>query len=898
MKKQNNKPPILAEKLFAWYCENASIEDLHGDMEELFYANLERMGARKAKFKYWQQVLSLLFSYSIKRRKQKSAYHHYSTTSINLVMIKSYLKIAFRNLVKQKAYTLINVLGLAIGMTSCILLGLYVRSELSFDKDFVDVERIHKLILERKYPEQTRIQAGVPHSFASVSVKDYSEIERATAIIGPFDDMVISHKGDDNIDLKFLENDVYAADSNFFKIFSFKILKGNRNTMLQKKQSMVLTESTAKRLFGDEDPLGKTIIMSGDVNLVTGVCEDPPANTHFKFNSIVSIHTIERFNLDNFNRPDVHCYLKLKDGADPELLESKFPKMVDLYAAADFEKVNKTSWTDYKKAGNRFRYFLRPLTSIYLDPANIGGMKPSGNIISIRILIAISILIFIIACINFINLATARSNERAREVGVRKVLGSFKRQLIFQFLSESFLVSFIGVSLAAVFIFVSLPYFNLLTDKKLLLEFNPQTVLGFIILISALGFLAGLYPSFVLSSFKPVNVLKSNFTATPKGKWIRSGLVIFQFWISISLIICTLVMQQQTKFLSQKNLGYDKKELLVIEGDFHMKPNFTRTLVNEIKRMPQVLSAAGSLSVPSMDGIYPQQYQSEDSPEIRSFHTMEIGDGFAEAMGFTLLDGKLFSEATNDSLSVILNESAVKIVGLSNPIGKKITFIEQTYGSGERTTFTIVGVIKDFHYRTLHEAIRPLVIQSNEIIFSRMNYVVARLKSGTNATAISQIESKWKELAPDMPFRFRLVDNVLDAHYQKEKRMSKIFALFSGLSIFVAAIGLFGLSAYTASLRTKEIGIRKVFGAGIMDILLLLSSGFAKTVLISFLLAAPISWYLMETWWLQGFAFRIEISVWTIAVAGCAALALTLITVGYQSMKAAVTNPTQSLRNE
>jgi putative ABC transport system permease protein len=443
-----------------------------------------------------------------------------------------------------------------------------------------------------------------------------------------------------------------------------------------------------------------------------------------------------------------------------------------------------------------------------------------------------------------------------------------------------------------------LPYFNLLTDKNLQLVFNSYTVFGFIILIIALGLLAGLYPSFVLSSFKPVNVLKGNFTATPNGKWIRSGLVVFQFWISISLIICTLVMQQQTKFLSQKNLGYDKEELLVIEGDFHMKPSFTRTLVNEIKRMPQVLSAAGSLSMPSMDGIYPQQYQPEDSPEIRSFHTMEIGDGFAEAMGFTLLDGKLFSEATNDSLSVILNESAVKIVGLSNPIGKKITFIEQTYGSGERTAFTIVGVIKDFHYRTLHEAIRPLVIQSNEIIFSRMNYVVARLKPGTNAEAISQIESKWKELAPDMPFRFRLVDNVLDAHYQKEKRMSKIFALFSGLSIFVAAIGLFGLSAYTASLRTKEIGIRKVFGAGIMDILLLLSSGFAKTVLISFLLAAPISWYLMETWWLQGFAFRIEISVWTIAVAGCAALALALVTVGYQSMKAAVANPTQSLRNE
>jgi putative ABC transport system permease protein len=896
--KENTRPPILAEKIFMWYCDNASIEDLSGDIEELFYSNLDRMSATKAKFKYWQQVLSLMFSYAIKKRKQKSSYHQYSSHSINLTMIRNYLKVAFRNLVGHKAYTLINVLGLAIGLTSCILLALYVKSELSYDKDFNDAEKIHKFILERKYPDQTKIQPGIPHSFASVLVKDYSEIERATTICGPFDDMIISYKGSDKTDLKFLENNVFAADSNFFKIFSFKVLKGDRKTMLLHPKSMVLTESTAKRHFGDGDAFGKLITMSGDIFTVTGICEDPPANTHLKFGLLISIHTIERFNLDNFNRPDTYCYLKLKEGANPALLETKFPKMVDLYAAGDFERVNKTSWADYKKAGNGYRYFLRPLTSIYLDPDNIGGMKPSGNIILVRILIAISILIFIIACINFINLATARSNERAREVGVRKVLGSFKRQLIFQFLSESFIVSFMGVSLAAILIAISLPYFNLLTDKHLQIGFTSQTFFGFVILTIVLSLFAGLYPSFVLSSFKPVNVLKGNFTATSKGKWLRSGLVVFQFWISISLVICTLVMQQQTKFLSQKDLGYNKEELLVMEGDFHMKPDFTRNLVGEIKRMHQVLSAAGSLSMPSMDGIYPQQYQSEDSPEIRSMHTMEIGDEFAETMGFKLLDGKLFSVTTNDSLSVILNQSAVKTFGLSNPIGKKITFIEQTYGSGERTTFTIVGVIKDFHYRTLHETINPLVIQSNEIIFSRMNYVVARLKPGANAEAISQIESKWKELAPDMPFQFRLVDNILEAYYQKEKRMSKIFTLFSSLSIFVASIGLFGLSAYTASLRTKEIGIRKAFGAGIQDVFFLLTRGFTRTVLISFLLAAPISWYIMETWWLRGFAFRIQINLWTIVSVGFAALAVALVTVGYQSIKAAVTNPTRSLRNE
>ncbi len=892
------KPPILAAKLFAWYCENASIEDLNGDMEELFYANLERMSVRKAKFKYWQQVLSLLFSYTIKKRKERSAYHQYSSNSFNLTMIRNYLKIGFRSLINHKAYTLINVFGLAIGMTSCILLGLYVKDELSFDKYFSDGEKIFKVILERKYPDQTKIHAGIPHSFARAFVKDCPEVERATSISGPFDDMLVSYKGSGKTDLKFLENDVFAADSNFFKIFSLKILKGDRKTMLLHLNSIVLTESTAKRYFDNEDAFGKLITFAGGVATVTGICEDPPANTHLKFNLLVPIHGIERFNLDNFNRPDAYCYLKLKEGANPALLESKFPKMVDLYAAANFEKVNKTSWTDYKKAGNGYRYFLRPLTSIYLDTDNIGGMKPSGNIILVRILIAISILIFIIACVNFINLATARSSERAKEVGVRKVLGSFKRQLIFQFLSESFIVSSIGMSLAALLIAISLPYFNFLSGKNLQIAFSPQTVFGFLVLIIALSFLAGLYPSFVLSSFKPVVVLKGNFTATSKGKWMRSGLVVFQFLISISLVICTLIMQQQTKFLSEKDLGYDKEELLVIEGDFHMKPKFTSNLVAEIKKMPQVLSAAGSLSMPSMDGIYPQQYQAEGSSEIRSFHTMEIGDEFAETMGFKLLDGKLFSVTTNDSLSVILNESAVKTLGLTNPIGKHITFIEQTYGSGERTTFTIIGVIKDFHYRTLHQVINPLVIKSNEVIFSRMNYVAVRIKSGPKAEAISQIESKWKELAPDMPFQFRFVDHVLDAHYQKEQLTSKIFALFSIIGILIASIGLFGLSTYTASLRTKEIGIRKVFGAGIIDVFFLLTRGFTRAVLISFLLAAPISWYIMETWWLQGFAYRIQISTWTILSAGFAALIVVLVTVGYKSAKAAATNPTQSLRNE
>jgi putative ABC transport system permease protein len=813
-------------------------------------------------------------------------------------MFKGNLTIVFRTLIKQKAYTLINVIGLAIGMASCMLLALYINHELSFDKDFVDADRIHKVILERKFPEQTTILGAVPHSMATVAVQDYSEIERATAICGPFDDMMISYKGANQSVLKFLENDVYAADSNFFKIFSFTVLKGNPKTMLQQPRSMVLTESTAKRHFGSEDPFGKLITMSGDVFTVTGVCQDPPANTHFKFGLLISIHTIERFNLQNFNRPDAYCYLKLKPSVDPGFLESKFHTLVDNYAAADFEKVNKTSWADHAKAGNGYRYLLRPLTGVYLDPDNIGGMKPGGNIISVRILVIIAILIFIIACINFINLATARSAERAREVGVRKVLGSLKKQLIIQFLTESLLVSFIGVSVAIFLVTLSLPFFNQLTERSFQIDFGIQTSIKLVGLAVLLGLVAGVYPAFVLSSFKAATVLKGNFTATSQGKWIRNGLVVFQFCISIGLGICTLVMQQQMNYLHEKDLGYNKEQLVVVEGDFHMKPNFTRTLVTEIKRMPQVVSAAGSLSMPSFGGIYPQQYRTEGSPQIKSLHTMNAGDHFAEVMNFALIEGTLFSENTNDSLSVILNESAVKTMGLTDPIGKTITFIEQTYGSGEQTVFTVIGIIKDFHFQTLHQTIKPLVIQSNEIIFSRMSYVIARIKPGENKSAVTAIESKWKELAPGMPFQFRFVDRVWDDHYKKEKRTEKIFTLFSGLSIFVACVGLFGLSAYTASLRTREIGIRKVFGADVSDILILLSKDFTKVVFIAFVLATPMAWYVMENWWLKGFAFRIQINAWTMTTAGLAALLVAWFTVGYQSIKAAIQNPVRSLRNE
>jgi putative ABC transport system permease protein len=813
------------------------------------------------------------------------------------IMIKTLFKNALRSLARQKGYTFINIAGLAIGVASCILLTLYIIDESSFDSDFSDAERIYKLVLERKEPEKTSVIGGVPHSYATVLANDCPEIERVTTITGPFNDMMITYQDSKNVKLKFLEKDVYAADSNFFKIFSFKILKGNRETMLQQPKSMVLTQSAASRHFGESDPIGKVIRMSGSDFVVTGVCADAPANTHFNFNLIISIQTIERFNLQNFNRPDTYCYLKLKAGSSPLSLEPTLRKMVSLYAAPDFEKVNQTSWNDYLKAGNDFRYFLCPLADIYLFPENVGGFKPAGNILVIRVLFGIDILILVIACINFINLTTARATDRAKEVGIRKVIGSSRINLIFGFLTESFVVACLGVAAGVLIVVYSLPLFNEISSKDFSLEPDSNFVTALFGLVCFITLLAGIYPAMALSSFKPASVLRGNNSTGHSGRWFRNGLVIFQFCMSILLIIGTLVIYQQVKFISEKNLGYNKQHLLIVEGDFHMKPVFTKTFIEKVRKLSQVVSAAGSLSMPSEGGIYPQQYRCESMQAIQSIPTMYIGDHYAEVMGFEKTLGNLFSENTNDSLSVIVNETAVRTLGLTDPIGKQITYVEQTYGSGETTIFTIAGVIKDFNFKSLHENIEPLIIQSNEIIFSRMAYAVVRLQPGSSADALESIQSIWQRMDPEAPLQFKFMDNVLNDLYHRERHTGKIIALFSVLSIIVASIGLFGLSAYTASARSKEIGIRKVVGARSFDILILLSKDFSKVVVIAFAIAAPLGWYAMEQWWLSLFAFRIQITIWTLLPAGACALLVAWLTVGFHALKAAIRTPIKYILN-
>ena len=890
MKKENLTPPKFALRLLAWFCRSEYLVDIEGDLIELFHQRIETSGLRKAKMLFWIDVI-LLFQPGIIHPIIAINPLNYSS------MLKNHLKVAVRHLVKERIYSLIHIIGLVFGMTSTIFIFLYVQDEFSYDKFFAEADHIYKMIEERKYPNHTDLNPTVPYAFTHIMTKDYANVESATALSGPYHNQHIYIKNDDNEKIYFTENHVFLVDSNFFSVFSFKMIQGNPNTALHEPNQVVLTESTAKRFFGDKNPLGQFISASGKNSIITGVCEDPPSNSHFKFSYLVSSSSVSWFSQKKFNLGRAHCYFKLQASIKVEEVENKLPELVKNYVRGEITKRDGISWDDFEKSGNGIKYLLKPLTSIHLDTTNLGGMKPSGSITVVRILMAIAVLIFVIASLNFMNLAIARASERSKEVSIRKVMGSFRVQLIIQFLMESFLLSFIGVFLTLSLISLILPYFNAFTQKDLVLNPDWVTIILFIALWLFTGLIGGLYPALILSSFKPITALQGNISTYKQNTWLRNGLVIFQFWISTTLIIVTLIIQKQVRFMSNKNLGFDKEQVMILDGAFHKDPSFTQAFLEEVKNITYVNQAAGSLWVQGFEEASESKFRTNNSREVLSCTRIGIGDHFAETLGLQLLEGQFFSKQTHDSLSVMLNESALKALGIQDPIGKQIIHVTRHNGQTIETRFKIKGIIEDFHYQSLHQQINPLVIQSNEHNFSRMKYIAIKLNAGFSTQTIDQIKAKWQALAPERPFNFRFLDEALNSKYQNEAQILKIFTLFSGLSILISCVGLFTLSSYTVSLRTKEIGIRKVLGASTQNILMLISSGFARIVMVSFLLAVPMGWYMTNVW-LQDFAFRVVVSLDIFFFTGIFILLITWLTVSVQSWKAARLNPTTCLRNE
>lgn len=811
-------------------------------------------------------------------------------------MLKNYIQVALRNLLKNKVYTIINLLGLGVGIASCLLIVLFVTDQFSYDNQHSNGDRIYKIALERKYPNHITNYAIIPHSFSDVIPKDFPEVERVVKMGGPFDDVVVVYENGQD-EKRFEEDFIMSADSNFFKFFDFKVIAGDPNKALQNLNDVVLTETTAKKYFDQEDPIGKNLRFFGQDFTVSAVCADLPANSHIKFNFLLKWNDQFQGGNENFTTFSAHVYLLLKKGTDPKDLEAKFPGMVDTYASGQIERDLGKSWEDYKKEGNGYRYFLQPLKKIHLDPIHLEAkIQPGGNINYIYFLISIAALVLIIACINFTNLATARSAERAREVGVRKTMGSGKNQLVAQFLTEAIVLSFLATVLAIALVYLALPAFNNLTGFPIDFHLNISIIISLIAVAVLVGTMAGSYPAFALSSFNPILVMKGNHLGSAKGAWLRNSLVVFQFFISIVLIVGTLVVYDQMRFMQNKSLGYDREKIIVVEGAFDLEEKH-QTFIDELQQLPQVKAAGSTFSLLGREGdFFGAQYQAEGSSEILTTKSTGIDDDFATTIGFKFVAGRNYSKESNDSLNVILNESAVKVLGIQDPIGKKVYQVQRRPEGNVTVDFTIIGVIEDFNFQTLRDPITPLSIHSVESFGGRGGFVYVKVKDNL-PEALNAIEQKWKTLAPQLPFKFQFFDQHLQMQYEAEQRAGRIFSVFSGLAILIACVGLFGLAAYLTGLRTKEIGVRKVLGASVFSVILLLSKDFTKLIIIAFILAAPLSWYVMNQW-LQNFAYRIELGIAVFGIAGVLALLIAWLTVSYQSIKAATANPVRSLRSE
>jgi putative ABC transport system permease protein len=816
-------------------------------------------------------------------------------------MFANYLKIAWRNLLRNQNYSLVNIVGLTVGLACVLLIALYLQDELSYDKFHPDGDRIYRMALERKYPGRARNYAIIPQSFGEAVKNEFASVEDATRLFY-FQGFNMLYKVNNR---PFEEEYNMWADSNFFKMFDIELLKGEKEEVLTRPQSVVLTESTARKLFGADDPMGQILeLPQANNNLtVTGVCRDIPENSHLRFNMLTSATSLGQILAEsNYLNFSAYTYLKLYEGADPAALESQFPDMVVKYVSGPVLNQFGVNYEEYQKQGNGYRYFLQPLPDIYLDSDLEAEIRPPGSRQRIYFFFAIAILILAIACINFMNLATARSAGRAREVGIRKTLGSDRRQIAGQFMLEAILISLSAGVLAWTINALILPAFNQLTAKHFeISDLISFRYLGLLILLGLIaGLLAGSYPAFALSSFKPVEVLHSKFMQQTKGAGLRNVLVVFQFGISVFLIICSILVYKQWIYTQNKNLGFSKESLITLQGAGGMSFQQGETFKKEIERMPGVVAVSGCNTQPGQQ-YFGMSFKPQGATEMTTGSGLIVDEGYIECMQMEMVTGRSFSKDFNDSLSIIINEAAVREMELEDPIGKKLVSNDDFLNSteGEQDVYTIIGVVRDFHFQSLHHIISPLYFIHNQKNFvpGVDGLITVRLRPQNVSSTLEAIGSLWQQVQPDVPFRYSFLDRDWANLYEKEITTRRVFEIFTMLAIFIACLGLLALAAFTAERRTKEIGIRKILGASVGNIVSLLSSDFLKLVLIAIAVASPLAWYVMNQW-LENFAYRVTIGPGVFMLGAIIALLIAFVTVSFQSVRAATGDPMKALKTE
>jgi putative ABC transport system permease protein len=805
-------------------------------------------------------------------------------------MIKNYLKIALRNIRKHKGTSLVNIAGLAIGIACSILIILFVTYEKSYDRFHDKADRIYRLAVEALVGD-TKIDQTYSSSetFRRLMV-DFPEIEKGVKFLGLGSTPVVLNEK------TFYESKFYAVDSTFFDIFSFPLIQGNPETVLTEPNTMVVSRDTALKYFGDTDVVGKTLSADFSYGLgrmdfqITGVSENVPDNSHFRYDLLVSSASFPAIiNNSGWSSNNFITYLLLKEGTSKTWFDEKLKEFTRRHTGPE-------RYDAALARGDFWDYYLQPITQIHLNSDLNGEFESNGNKTYVFIFSVISVIILLIACINFMNLSTAKSSLRAREVGLRKVVGSSRNRLILQFLSESVLMSFISLALGLVIVQILLPFYRNFIGRELHMPYfdNLLVIPALLALGLAVGIFSGSYPAFFLSSFKPISVLRGNSGSGKGSSVLRNILVIFQFAISIFLIIGTLVVFQQLKFFQNTRLGFDKEQVLVVHNPGALGGQ-VQPFKEVLSRNSQIINVAGSNTLPG-ESFSNIGFGAEGVENNFTLNLCVCDYDFLDTLRMEMVQGRFFSrEFPTDSHAAILNEQAAKLLGWEEEeaLGKKIN-----NWARERGNFKVIGVIKDYHYESLHQEIRPQALFLNGGYYQRVeNYISVRLNTENISEMVNFVGNTWNDFAPGKPFEYSFLDRDYDNLYTNERQTRSLFSIFSFLAIFIACLGLFGLAAFVADRKTKEIGIRKILGSSIPRIVNSLNVGFVKWVLIANLIAWPAAWYFMDNW-LLNFAYRIELSWWMFVLASVLALFIALLTVSFQTIKAALKNPADALRFE
>jgi putative ABC transport system permease protein len=812
-------------------------------------------------------------------------------------MLKNYFKIAYRNLTRNKAFSFINILGLAVGLTTCILMTSYIFSELGYDQQNKNADRIYRIAYKavKKVNPEDKSWASTAAPISWGLKTDMPEVEQSTRLLKfpSLDKMLLKYEHGNDKKL-FYETNGYYVDSTFFQIFTYDFIFGNAQTALNEPNSIVISEQIARKIFGSENPVNKSITIGlpyGDFRYtVKGVFGDSNIKSHIPAHFFLSMRNgdvgtwVE--NETNWATNNIfHTYVKLKEGANAENFEKKLPAFIE-----------RRGGKDLKEMGILRQLFIQPVTDIYLHSDLDNEIAPNGNITYLYILGSIALFVLLIACINFMNLSTARSLKRAKEVGVRKVLGAERKSLIYQFLGESTLMSCLALLLALLIAYLILPLFNNLTQKNISLFDQPAIWIWIIILTIGTGLLSGIYPAFYLSSFRPITVLKGKLLNNFSGAVIRKGLVVFQFVISICLILGVIIIQRQLQFMNDQQLGFNKNQQVVLPLQNPGAVKNYEVLKTELLKNPSVKKVTSGSTYPGISSVDDMIFYAEGKSvkDAIDIHLANVDNEYFETLGLKLVEGRGFSkEFTADSNSIVLNETALRELGypMNTALGRKIYFDFQ----GNHTMMQIIGIVRNFNFESLYNTIKPFAF--NTLMGNKHSYVIANISAKNYAGIIHEMTVSWNKINPGIPFVYSFLDKDFQKNYEKDQRASGIVWGFTVIAILIACLGLFGLSAFAAEQRFKEIGVRKVLGASVISIVGLLSKDFIRIVLVAILIATPMGWYFMNKW-LAGFAYRTPVSWWIFALTGILAICIALITVSFQAIRAAVANQIKSLRSE